>query len=178
MHRARQESVRLGHGYLGPEHMLLGMLAMPDSTGVAILSECGVDVQQLRRELGRIVTPGPILPGTISQVPFTASAKKVLELTMAEVSQARHDRLTVGHILIALASVGGSIPAAVFADRGVHADVLRMKVGGRLVEAPADRPPSDTGRRRHVLGEAIGLLHALGETEAAERVREAMNRLA
>lgn len=178
LNRARQESDRLGHAYLGPEHMLMGMLAMPDSTGVALLRECGVDVQELRAELGRIVKPGPILPGTIGQIPFTASAKKVLELAMEDMSQAHHDTLTVGHVLIALASVGGSIPAAVLADRGVGVELLRAKVGARWIGDLGDRPPMDGGRRRQVLREAIALLVVLGETDAAERVREALIRLA
>jgi len=177
MNCARQESVRLGHEYLGPEHMLLGMLAMPESTGAAVLRECGVDVQELRSELDRIVRPGPIRPAKAGAIPFTASAKKVLELTMAEASLAHHDVLAVGHVLIGLARVSGTIPAAVLADRRVNIDELRTKVGARLVGAPADRPPMDSGRRLHVLREAISVLHALGEADAAAAVREAMNRI-
>lgn len=49
MNRARQESVRLRHEYLGPEHLFPAMLGMPESTGVAILLECGLDRSSAKR---------------------------------------------------------------------------------------------------------------------------------
>jgi ATP-dependent Clp protease ATP-binding subunit ClpC len=177
MNRARQECVRLHHEYLGPEHIFLAMLGMPESTGVAILRECGLAAQDLLADVERVVKPGSERL-TVGQIPFTPGAKKVLELTMTEASQARHETLTVGDVLLGLACVDGSIPARILADRGLRIELLRMKAGARTIGVPWDRPPMDGGRRRQVLGEALGLLEVLGETEAADRVRDALNRLA
>ncbi|MFN2556810.1 MAG: Clp protease N-terminal domain-containing protein [Nitriliruptorales bacterium] len=56
---AQQEARALGHGYLGTEHLLLGLLA--EGTGVAarVLAELGVDPETMRSRVVEIIGRGP-----------------------------------------------------------------------------------------------------------------------
>jgi ATP-dependent Clp protease ATP-binding subunit ClpA len=60
---AAAEAARLGHRYLGPEHLLLGMLRDAGSPAARILHAQGVDLAAARTALGRLaergVVPGP-----------------------------------------------------------------------------------------------------------------------
>jgi hypothetical protein len=60
---ARMEADRFGHRYLGPEHLVLGMLRMGDSGAGRSLADRGVELAAARAELGRLterrLVPGP-----------------------------------------------------------------------------------------------------------------------
>jgi ATP-dependent Clp protease ATP-binding subunit ClpC len=52
----RGESRRLGHNYVGTEHLLLAVAAEQDGTGGRVLRERGVDVDRARAEVIRALT--------------------------------------------------------------------------------------------------------------------------
>ncbi|MFT4545629.1 MAG: ATP-dependent Clp protease ATP-binding subunit ClpC, partial [Bacteroidia bacterium] len=48
---SREEALRLGHEYIGTEHLLLGIIREGEGTAVKILSNLGVDMQELRKDI-------------------------------------------------------------------------------------------------------------------------------
>ncbi len=52
---ALEEATRLGHQYIGTEHLLLGLLRMPDSTAMRALHRLGVTPDQIRRQTRRVL---------------------------------------------------------------------------------------------------------------------------
>ena len=48
LERSLREAIRLGHNYIGTEHLLLGLLREEDSAGYRVVQELGVDVEELR----------------------------------------------------------------------------------------------------------------------------------
>jgi ATP-dependent Clp protease ATP-binding subunit ClpA len=59
---ADQEADRLRHGYLGPEHVLVGIVGQAESPAGRVLRARGLDLEAVRGELDRLVEQG-ILPG-------------------------------------------------------------------------------------------------------------------
>jgi Clp amino terminal domain, pathogenicity island component len=59
---ARAEAKRFGHRYLGPEHLVLGMLRHGESGASRVLEAHGVDLAAARAALGRLVDRG-VVPG-------------------------------------------------------------------------------------------------------------------
>jgi hypothetical protein len=60
MDRASAEAGRLGHGYIGDEHILLGLLGQPQDPAAALLEEAGLDLAGARAELARLAGDGLI----------------------------------------------------------------------------------------------------------------------
>jgi ATP-dependent Clp protease ATP-binding subunit ClpA len=58
---AEEEADRLGHGYVGPEHVLLGIVRHGDSRAARVLQTHGLDLAAVRVEVGRLVDQG-VLP--------------------------------------------------------------------------------------------------------------------
>ncbi len=54
-----EEARRLGHSYIGTEHLLLGSLQITDGVAVRVLQILGVDLQQLRQQVLKEITLGP-----------------------------------------------------------------------------------------------------------------------
>lgn len=55
---AREEAARVGHRYLGTEHLVLGLLRNRDSAVGRLLQGRGVTLRQARREMARIIEGG------------------------------------------------------------------------------------------------------------------------
>jgi ATP-dependent Clp protease ATP-binding subunit ClpA len=55
---AADEAKRLGHGYIGTEHLLLGLLGEDSGVAYTVLSEAGLDRERVRAEIARLVPSG------------------------------------------------------------------------------------------------------------------------
>src|SRR5580658_2473652 len=63
LERSLKEALALRHKYIGPEHLLLGLVALDEGVGVDILADLGVDLTQLRESVLEKVVPGDDPPG-------------------------------------------------------------------------------------------------------------------
>ena len=61
---SREEALRLGHNYIGVEHLLLGIIREGEGTAVRILEGLNVDLQKLRKCCNRV--PGIVTIGFVS----------------------------------------------------------------------------------------------------------------
>ncbi len=80
---SREEALRLGHDYIGTEHLLLGIIKEGEGIAIKILKNLGVDLHKLKKAIEDTVkTSGGTL--TIGNIPFTKSAEKVLRISQIE----------------------------------------------------------------------------------------------
>ncbi|MCL2081815.1 MAG: ATP-dependent Clp protease ATP-binding subunit [Oscillospiraceae bacterium] len=74
---ASHEASRMGHNYIGTEHLLMGILHEPDSIASRLLVTLGVDVRKLYNDIVRTVGgPETISAGGSAQHPFIKEKKK------------------------------------------------------------------------------------------------------
>jgi ATP-dependent Clp protease ATP-binding subunit ClpA len=57
---AVDEARRMGHHYIGTEHLLLGLVRQEDNTAVRILKEMGTDPPEIRRQTRRVLQESPV----------------------------------------------------------------------------------------------------------------------
>lgn len=132
---ARDEAIRLGHDYVGTEHMLLGMLKQPGSLGVDLLAEYRATPEAVRSRLEEMVRRGRASVG-IGELPYTSRAKKVLEYAMAESRAMRVTYIGTEHLLVGLLREEKGIAATVLATFGVTLERVRASLRGGVVPAP------------------------------------------
>jgi len=112
---ARDEAARLKHDYIGTEHLLLGLVRLGEGNAVEILVNIGIDLNELRQSVEDVVQPsGGTL--TIGQLPLTARAKKLLEVSAQEARALRSKDIDTQHLLLAMLRD----------EEGVAAQVLSM----------------------------------------------------
>src|SRR5258708_5002931 len=98
---AREEAGRLGHDYIGTEHLLLGLIREGGGVAAAVLENLNVDLERVRLEVEKLVaTGGGTLP--VGEVPITPRAKKVLELSGEEAQSLSHNYIGTEHLLLGL----------------------------------------------------------------------------
>jgi ATP-dependent Clp protease ATP-binding subunit ClpC len=84
---AREEALRLGHDYIGTEHLMLGMIRDGESSGVELLVKSGVSLDQLRQSIEHSTastTKSTFDKQNLLNIPLTKQAEKVLRLTYLE----------------------------------------------------------------------------------------------
>ncbi|WP_323127015.1 Clp protease N-terminal domain-containing protein [Rubrobacter tropicus] len=148
------ESLRLGHNYIGTEHILLGLLAEGGGVSTTALSNLGIEPEKIRGETLRRMgggtrfrsraTPSPLgwargaLQRSFGRYPreedrasfekFTERARKVVVLAQDEARHFNHNYIGTEHILLGLIREEDGIAAEVLEALGVHLDEAREQV--------------------------------------------------
>ena len=124
---ARKEADRFNHGYVGTEHILLGLIALGQGVAVNVLQKMNVNLESVRLEVEKAVGVGPETK-TVGNVPFTPRVKKVLALAGSEARALNHAYVGTEHILLGLLREGEGVAARVLKNLGVDLDKTRIEV--------------------------------------------------
>ena len=62
---SREEALRLGHDYIGTEHILLGLIKEGESVAAAVLQNLGLSLDTIRLEVEKLVQSGRVSLGNI-----------------------------------------------------------------------------------------------------------------
>ena len=98
---SREEAIRLGHDYIGTEHLLLGIIREGEGIAVKILRNLGADLFKLKKSVEDTVrsTGGTL---TVGNIPLTKQAEKVLKITYLEAKLYKSDVIGTEHLLLSL----------------------------------------------------------------------------
>jgi ATP-dependent Clp protease ATP-binding subunit ClpA len=97
---AQEEARLLGHGHIGTEHILLGLLREEEGLAGQVLASLDVTIEHVREEVVRISGSGERSAG--GQIPFTPDAKKTLERALREALSLWDRHIGTEHILLAV----------------------------------------------------------------------------
>lgn len=121
---ARNEAQRLGNEYVGTEHFTLGFLT-PDSPGLPLLTEMGIDTDSVRTSLERACGP---FRQSLENLPYTSRVKKIFELAMLQAQESDRLVVTVPFLLQGILLEGKGIGAQKLIEAGVTVEVLETYV--------------------------------------------------
>jgi len=123
LNQARAEAVALNHEYIGPEHILLALVTPPSALVRRLLATRTVDQRQVRDAVEAIVQRGRATSGP--DLPYTSTAKQVLEFALAEARDLSADAMNTDHLFLGLMRQERGIPAQVLDDLGFTLDAVR-----------------------------------------------------
>jgi len=99
---SREEALRLGHDYMGVEHLMLGIIREGEGMAIKILKNLGVDIQELRRQIEASIKVSTGKSLNINQIPFVKQAEKALKLTYLEAKLFKSNLIGTEHLLLAI----------------------------------------------------------------------------
>jgi len=123
---AQEEARTLDHGYIGTEHLLLGLIREGEGVAARALVSLGISLEAVREQVGQIIGRGQQPPP--GHIPFTPRAKKVLELALREAQQLGHDYIGTEHLLLGLIREGSGVAAQVLVRLGADLNRTRQQV--------------------------------------------------
>jgi ATP-dependent Clp protease ATP-binding subunit ClpC len=133
---AQDEARLLKHGYVGTEHVLLGLLRAEEGLAARVLRTLGIGLEDVRARVARVVGTGSETPS--GQIPLTPRAKKAIELSLREAKALGHDYVGAEHLLLGLAREHEGVAMEILVDIGADEERIRAEVGRMLgVEVPS-----------------------------------------
>lgn len=142
---AQQEAARYGHGYIGTEHLLLGLLREGEGVAAKALNSLGLQVEAVQMQVESILGKGQ---DQSSDIGYTPRAKKVIELAMEEALRLGHSYVGTEHILLGLIREGEGIAAQVLIGMGVDINLMRQRVIEMLGGIPCPAWPRNQRQKR------------------------------
>ena len=157
--RAEEEARRLGHGHVGTEHLLLGILAGGEDSAAQALLAAGAT---LDGSLDKVAEAVPAEgAGILSDLQFSDRAKRTLERA-SRLSLRRHDgQVNTEHVLLSLLDVEGTAGQIL---RGLGVDLVKVR-------AALDSPPDyDATPAAHGASPRCAVCGSALDTALAHRV--------
>ena len=128
---AQEEAQRFNHGYIGTEHILLGLVRESDGVAARVLGNLGVELNKVRSAVEFIIGKGD-RPVSSENIGLTPRAKKVIELAVDEARRLNHHYIGTEHLLIGLMREGEGVAAGVLESLGVTLDKVRAETSRLL----------------------------------------------
>ena len=127
--------MKLGHGYVGSEHLLLGLLREGSSPAARSLARAGLAEQEVGETITSLVGSG--LPGVLPFQGLTPHCCRVIETAAAEAIRAGRRLIGPEHLLLGLLRQNDGMAGQVLARRGVDARSLSGQIRSALGGEPA-----------------------------------------
>lgn len=124
---SREEALRLGHDYIGPEHLLLGLIREGEGKAIKILVNLGVDLSKLRKSIENAIK-GTITVINLNNLPLTRQAEKVLKITYLEAKLDNSTLIGTEHLLLSILREDSNVAAQILSKFGVTYDVFRSEL--------------------------------------------------
>lgn len=117
---SKEEANRLRNRYIGPEHLLLGMLRDGGGKAIEILMKLDIDLKQVKTRLESFlkdVEDDTLLPD--ADIPLSPMAAKILKMCMLEARLLKSATADTEHVLLAILKDGDNLAATVLEENKV-----------------------------------------------------------
>lgn len=145
---SREEALRLGHDYIGTEHLLLGMIREGEGVAVSILKKLGIPLDELRTAIERAVK------GTanhnvknMANIPLTRQSEKVLKITYLEAKIFKSQLIGTEHLLLSILRDEDNIATQILNKFEVNYDSIKemLEMQSDSTSSPKARAEAEDG---------------------------------
>ena len=128
---SREEAVRLGHDYIGTEHLLLGIIREGQGVAVRILKNLDCDLLELKKVIeDSLRSSGGTL--TIGNLPLTKQAEKILKITQIEAKIYKADVIGTEHLLLSLLRDEDTLATQILMQFGLSYEAAKSELNSLL----------------------------------------------
>ncbi|NJN24546.1 MAG: ATP-dependent Clp protease ATP-binding subunit [Cyclobacteriaceae bacterium] len=135
---SREEALRLGHDYIGTEHLLLGMIREGEGVAISLLKKLGVSLDELRVSVEQ-ATKGTAISNVknLANIPLTRQSEKVLKITYLEAKIFKSQLIGTEHLLLSILRDEDNIATQILEKFDINYEVVK-----ELLEYQTENPIS------------------------------------
>ncbi len=128
--RSREMALRLGHDYIGAEHLLLGVLEYPNSLAVRVLRALEVDPEELKEAIESSIQADASArePLNVGNLPLNKLAAKVLKITFMEATEMRTGEIHPEHLVLSILRNKENIASRILHEFDVTYELFRTEL--------------------------------------------------
>ncbi len=170
---SREEALRLGHGYIGTEHFLLGMIREGEGVAVSLLKKLGVSLDELRISVEES-TKGTATSNVknLANIPLTRQSEKVLKITYLEAKIFKSQLIGTEHLLLSILRDEDNIATQIMNKFDINYDVvkelLEYQTENPVASSDTDEGDEDSSR---IFGGSSGGGGREGSSKSTEKSR-------
>ncbi len=137
---SREEALRLGHDYIGTEHLLLGMIREGEGVAISLLKKLGVSLDELRLSVEQ-ATKGTAISNVknLANIPLTRQSEKVLKITYLEAKIFKSQLIGTEHLLLSILRDEDNIATQILEKFDINYEVVK-----ELLEYQTENPISSS----------------------------------
>jgi len=124
---SREEAIRLGNDYIGPEHLFLGILRDGEGMATEILQNLGVDLGDIKKQIETKIRSNRKID-LDAQVAMSKPAEKALKVISLEARSFKSQLANSGHLLLALLKDIDNLVSNLLGDAGVNYYLVRAQI--------------------------------------------------
>ncbi len=128
--KSRDEALRLGHDYIGTEHLLLGIIKEDNSLAVKVLDSLDVDSSELRTSVEESIQSmsATKTDTSLSKLPLNKHAEKVLKVTFLEAKMLKCDEISPEHLLLSILKHKESLASRILRQFDVDYEIFKTEL--------------------------------------------------
>jgi ATP-dependent Clp protease ATP-binding subunit ClpC len=140
---SREEAIRLGHDYIGTEHLLLGLIREGDGKALKTLKAMDVDQQRVKKAIEDNIRGTATNNTNFVNIPLTKQAEKVLKITYLEAKIFKTDIIGTEHLLLSILRDEDNLASQILGQFNVNYENFKLAVEGNLSDTKSELPADE-----------------------------------
>lgn len=179
---SKEEANRLRNTYIGPEHLLLGILREGEGKAVGLLQSLYIDLQEIKSGLEVMLREESVTEGYSEDITFNENASRILKMSLLEARLLKANMADSEHMLLAIMREGKNRAAEILETKNVSYQKLIDKLvprtepqSGVPFEEDEDDEEDNGIRRRDNMGNEGGFYSQSAKQSSAQTSQKKPN---
>ncbi|MBI3234714.1 MAG: ATP-dependent Clp protease ATP-binding subunit, partial [Bacteroidetes bacterium] len=133
---AREEAIRLGHDFIGCEHLLLGLLRDGEGKAIKTLRSLDIDVVRLRKSVEESLKP--LVSGrlnNLASIPVTKQAEKVLKITYLEARIFKTELIGTEHLMLSILRDEDNVASQLLNQFAINYEIFKAAIENNVTDS-------------------------------------------
>ena len=140
---ANDISLKLGHNYIGTEHILYGLVKESEGIGAKVLINKGITAEKVEKKIEEILGKGNEIKESLG---FTPRSKKVLENAFLEARKIGYNFIGTEHLLLAILKECDSIAVKIITELNIEVSQIYNEIAKVINEEESDKELKKDGK--------------------------------
>ncbi len=135
---SREEAIRLGHGYIGTEHLLLEIIREGEGKALTCLKALQIDLLRLKKSIEDNIKDTASRTTNLGNIPLTKQAEKALKITYLEAKIFKSDIIGTEHLLLSILRDEDNICSQILNKSDDDYDIFKNAIENNISEVKSD----------------------------------------
>ena len=127
---SKDEALRLGHDYIGIEHLMLGMIRDGEGVGITLLKNLEINLNDLRKNIEKSLPISMRKLNSLSNIPLVKQAEKTLKFTYLEAKVFKAPQIGTEHLLLCILKDNDNVVTKALSKLGVDYNAVKLELEG------------------------------------------------
>ena len=124
-------AIKLGHDYVGTEHILYGLVEEPSGVAGRLLEKQGITSESILEQIERLIGENPVNVLSVEDIGFTPRTKRVIENAFIEARKLNSEYIGTEHLLVGIMREGDSVAVRIMmnlnvAPQKIYSEIVKL----------------------------------------------------